>query len=375
MRQRAFNANLHGARGLFAALVFVFHVAHSGLPTFAGVAGSWFDTYLLGSLKFGVELFFGISGYVIVGALARAPSVRAFAWDRATRIYPVLWLSLLAIIAVALATGRWLPRPGQVLLNFLPPPPFVSTGQINPAAWSLGYELTFYAMAASFWWLRQRGVRWWRVGAWLAAVPMIILFPRAILIPAGIAIALGAGSHPAITRLSRHPLSLTLVFLLLWRWIDLTSDNLRTFNPVNHPVGEWLAFLPVLLIAGALGALGLAGMAAGQGGLGRLLRTRALQRLGTMSYSFYLLHPVVMAGVKAVLQHMHAPDYLGPWSQLVFALLCLPPILLVAHWSQLLVEARLTRWLRRHGPREDRGESPLTTRQPDGAPVAPELPR
>src|SRR5690606_35968119 len=103
------NANVHGARGLFAAAVFVFHVVNSGLPTFPWFTGSWLETYFFESLKFGVELFFGISGYVIVGALARAPSLKAFAWDRVTRIYPVLWASLLAITLLATVAGRWQP--------------------------------------------------------------------------------------------------------------------------------------------------------------------------------------------------------------------------------------------------------------------------
>src|SRR5690606_5413729 len=150
---RNLNLNVHGARGLFAFAVFIYHVINSGLPTYPALDGSWIETYLFYSLKFGVELFFGISGVVIVGALVRAPSIRAFAWDRVTRIYPVLWVSLLSISAMAVIFNLWRPAFGDWLLNFIAPPPFLHVPQVNPAAWSLGYEITFYALCAAAWWL------------------------------------------------------------------------------------------------------------------------------------------------------------------------------------------------------------------------------
>ena len=79
----AFNPYLHGARGLFALMIVVFHVVNSGLPTFGLVSHGW-PLLAQRSLEFGVELFFGISGIVIFGALQRArgpPGLRRGARD------------------------------------------------------------------------------------------------------------------------------------------------------------------------------------------------------------------------------------------------------------------------------------------------------
>jgi peptidoglycan/LPS O-acetylase OafA/YrhL len=46
-------------------------------------------------------------------------------------------------------------------------------------------------------------------------------------------------------------------------------------------------------------------------------------------------------------------ERVGPFAQLTLALLALPPSLLVAHYSQRVIEVRVTRWLKRtvHGTR------------------------
>ena len=361
-RPPSFNPTVHGARGLFASMVFVYHVVHSGLPTFAFVAGSAVEFWLLNAFKFGVELFFGISGYVIVGALARAPSLRSFLWDRATRIYPLLWLTLIAITLASLTTGRWLPPFGQWLLNFAAPPPFFPLAQVNPAAWSLGYELTFYALCGLCWWLRGRGFAGWRAVAVVTGAGLLILFPRAALMPAGMAIAAGLAGHPALRRLTVLPLATLIAFLLCWRWLDLLSggqDNM-TLSPLHMPFAAWLATVPLIAGSALLGALALFGLAAERGGLARLLRTAPFQWLGTISYSFYLWHPVVMGVAKPALKAAGAFDLAGPAAQLLFAAATLPPALVVAHYSQKWIEVRLTRFLRRLGPREGSGRPPLT---------------
>lgn len=360
IRSSSFNPYVHGARGLFAVLVFVFHVANSGLPTFAPFrAGMLFDATM--TLQFGVELFFGISGFVIVGALGRAPSIRAFLWDRATRIYPVLWVSLVAITLAAIAAGRWHPPLGQWLLNFAAPPPFVHIGQINPAAWSLGYELTFYALAAFVWWLRPRASGMWRIVAWTVGATMVLLFPRALLIPAGIFVALGLADRPGWRRWSVAPELWLVLFLALWGCIALSDGAIRSFGLLDLPLGQWLVRLPTMVVAGLCGTLALAGIAAGRGPVAApLLASAPLQWLGTVSYSFYLWHPVVMATVKVIMMKVGAPAILGVWSQTVFGLVSLPGTLIVALFSQRWLELALTRWLRRHGPRGDRGGAPVT---------------
>lgn len=357
---KGLNPNVHGARGLFAAAVFVYHMVNSGLPTFHWMAGSLFETYFLESLKFGVELFFGISGFVIVGALARAPSLKAFAWDRMTRIYPVLWASLLVITLLATVAGRWQPSLGGWLLNFLAAPPFIHVPQINPAAWSLGYEMTFYALCAGAWWLRGRGVRWWLAIAICCGVVLVAFFPRSILMGAGVAIAAGRLDGPRWRWLGRFPFITLILFLVLWRAIETGWGTPMFYvSPWLLPFGQWLTMVPAILAVALLGTMALKGIVDGSGPFAAFLRTRPMLWLGTVSYSFYLWHPVVMAVVKQGMNKLGVVAYAGPASQLVFGLLAIVPALVVSHYSQVYMEAKLTRWLRRR-VEKGAGHAPAT---------------
>lgn len=371
----AFNPTIHGARGLFAMMVFVYHVAHSGLATFPLVQGSAFDLYFLHSLQFGVELFFGISGYVIVGALARAPTLGAFLWDRATRIYPLLWLTLIAITLFALPFGRWLPPLGDWLLNFVAPPPFFPLPQVNPAAWSLGYELTFYALCAGCWAMRARYPRGWLPLAVALGAVLLVFFPRAILMPVGVLIASGRLDRPGFRRIALFPAATLIAFLIGWRVLDLArGGDIMTLNPAAMPFAAWASLLPFALATGLAGALALLGIATQQGPFCRLLRTQPLQWLGTVSYSFYLWHPVVMGFAKQTLRTSGAFALTGDGAQLLFAAVSLPPALILAHYSQKWIEVRLTRFLRRLGPQGRKARAPITASVDTHPPLAAPAP-
>jgi peptidoglycan/LPS O-acetylase OafA/YrhL len=358
-RQPTFNRGIHGARGLFAAMVFVYHVVNSGLPTFAFVAGSPFELYLLRALKFGVELFFGVSGFVIIGALVRAPSIPAFLWDRVTRIYPLLWITLIAIIVGSIATDRWLPPTPDILLNFVAPPPFFPLPQINPAAWSLGYEISFYALCALAFSTRHRlGRLWWPAIVAISAVALIF-FPKAILMPMGLLIASGRTDRRIIQRMAAYPGVFLLLFLVLWRWIEVsTTGDMMTLTPFAG--AQWWMVAPLMVVAALFGLAALRGIANDRGWLSALLLTHVFQWLGTISYSLYLWHPVVMGTIKPLLSNVGVFTYSGEASQLVFAIIALPPSLFVAHVSQQWIETRLTRALRRLGPRGSRAKPPVT---------------
>ena len=62
-----FNVALNGYRGLCALLVFVFHVGSAGVTDWpADSLGGEATGYLWSSLTYGVEMFFMISGFVIL---------------------------------------------------------------------------------------------------------------------------------------------------------------------------------------------------------------------------------------------------------------------------------------------------------------------
>src|SRR6202012_3266803 len=105
----------------------------------------------------------------------------------------------------------------------------------------------------------------------------------------------------------------------------------------------------VLNAAGAVVAatLSRAGILAGRGLLSVGLRSAPLQFMGSISYSFYLWHPIVMSMVKHAMYVTHVVDRAGPWAQAAFFVLALPPSLLLAWISQITLEKHVTTWLRK----------------------------
>lgn len=351
-----FNPHVHGARGLFALGVFLFHVVNSGFATFPALeAGP--ARFALGTLEYGVELFFCISGFVILGALRRAPGAGAFLRDRAIRIYPVLWASVLAMGALgALAGSREFGRlpPGEILAllpaNLLALPGILPIWAYHPAAWSLSYEMAFYALCALAWWLRPRLEQARAAALWSAvAAVMLVLYPRAVFFLAGILVAEGVVGRRRLPAglgwLARHPLPPLLVFLAAWGGVAALGG---AQGLAEATLFDWLgdARLPLALLAFAAATLAFQAIVDGRGALGALLVTRPLLWLGTISYSFYLWHLPVMGAARRLMGLLGLAEAAGPWAQAVFLALSLPPALLVAAASQRLLEARLDDRLR-----------------------------
>jgi peptidoglycan/LPS O-acetylase OafA/YrhL len=346
-----FNRPVHGARGLFASAVYVFHVVNSGLLTLPLLA-TMPAQFALRTTEFGVEAFFCISGFVISGALRRARSPRGFLADRMIRIFPVLWATVLTISLLGFASRLegfedmtlehylfWLPA------NLLALPGVFRMPIYHPAAWSLSYEAMFYLACTAGWWLmarRGRGILW--VGAPLALLALAF-YPRAVFFLAGVAVAEGLLDRPWAARLTRHPIPWLLLFLACWREVQLLSRptplTASTMFQWSHDIR-----LPLALLAFAAAAFGFAGLAAGHGRFGRFLEHPVMQYLGTISYSLYLWHPIAMAGVKHEMLVSGLARAAGPWAQALFFVLALPPSLLLAHYSQLALERGAGRWLR-----------------------------
>ena len=249
-----FNLYVHGARGLFSVMVFAFHVANSGwtgLPVPDAGAGH----FAMISFQFGVELFFGISGFVIIGALERSPSVAQFAWDRFSRIYPVLWATIAVIVGVAVATHQALPNLKSILLNVVVVPPYVMVAPINPPAWSLTWEIAFYTLCAIGFALRRFRIAIPAVVA--IGLASTIVFPRTMLMLPGLLIGIGQMRVPIVRRLSRQPAFCLIGFLLAWHGLGmLAGDGPHQINPIHLPILEWLAILAGRVRSGGAGDSG-----------------------------------------------------------------------------------------------------------------------
>lgn len=135
---------LDALRGLAALAVVAFHYTTRyndlwGRAAPLGWSCSWGEH--------GVDLFFMISGFVILMTLERTPRAWEFAWHRFVRLFPVFWVAVLVTFTVM----AWCPLPGQettsteALLNLTMIPAILRARLVDGVYWSLQTELFFYA--------------------------------------------------------------------------------------------------------------------------------------------------------------------------------------------------------------------------------------
>ena len=250
--------------------------------------GSWAD---IG--HWGVDIFFVISGFIMVYVTWNAPRGIAilprYYWRRATRIYPLYWIVSLAVLAV------WLWRPNMVFSSNDPSlwRSFALFPQrelpLLAVGWTLVYEMYFYIAFGAFLVVDRRwiplGLALWASGVCLG---WVLLAPDArmavlhhVLNPLTLEFIGGAlfgwayvrGGCRARPRLALAALLISISCLVA---VFLTQDDLIAF------AGSWelrVGFYGIAALTGFAGVL-LSGL-----GLGRISLW-----LGDISYSLYLTH-------------------------------------------------------------------------------------
>ena len=166
------------ARGIAASAVVLYHVARHiarNMP-FANGARA------MQSLHSGVDLFFIISGFIIFHVHARDINLPdqfgKFAARRFTRLYPTLWVALLATMAIDYLAGHPGPSLANLIKSFLLIP---QDGEpILGVAWTLTYEIIFYLCFGALILNRSLGLALFVV--WGAVV--VLRITNGIIIPA-----------------------------------------------------------------------------------------------------------------------------------------------------------------------------------------------
>lgn len=234
----------------------------------------------------GVDLFFVISGFIIA-RVSQGRSPGEFAMARVQRIYPVYLLTAMPYIVFGIAGGAGI---GAVAATVTLWP--VWQGQYHepllPVAWSLYFEMFFYAATAL--WLYNR--HWARAAATLVIL-LALTRPSAVtgFLLSPIILEFGAGL--ILARVRRFPLAgLALAIGLIWLFApDRAFEGATMLDPAQAGLRLLMYGIPAVLIV--------------YGGLGlehRFAATWAdpLVRIGDASYSIYLTHLMPVHGLVGV---------------------------------------------------------------------------
>jgi peptidoglycan/LPS O-acetylase OafA/YrhL len=300
-------AHLDALRAVAALAVMVEHMfgdllrqAPAATGPMSTLAQSVVQNLSLG--RFGVALFFLISGFVVPFSIDGERPLRHFAISRLCRLYPALWLALAVLTAIAWFAGET-PRTAIVLANMTMAPPLFGQPWLSPIHWTLFVELLFYLLVALLFAagaLRHVGVLLALSLALIAAtvVPAQLRTHGVVNLPIqylgmhlsflflGLLLRLWLVERMQGARLSALVLALVqLAALLSVSQISLTrGDNFIMEGPRPVLSAYMLAFV-VFLAAIRLGRP----------------RSHFLARIGLISYAMYLFHGVINALVYRVL--------------------------------------------------------------------------
>lgn len=299
------NRPLQGLRALAILLVFMSHW-YSGARS-AGIYWERGDSLYLPVMdlgKYGVELFFMISGYVIVGSLRRHASLKTFFIDRFARIYPTFGALHLVIFIFGPIIGYKLFNHVDAvewtrlfILNFLLLPGVFEVPIAQIVAWSLSYEVAFYLVAGWAFYLlsnqRKLNVMWL---AWSALVAILLYqHPRCIFfIPGVLVVLFEAKSRAVVQKVPAFMVPFCLLlFILSWSMIT-SSDGRNLLALLSGQSAAWF-YVSVALLAGSIAFAHIACLVSGTA---TFLGSNLMVWLGNLSYSFYLIHTLVIFVVR-----------------------------------------------------------------------------
>lgn len=333
--------SIQALRGIAALAVFFCHImateeAHSERG--AKLTDLWING------AHGVDLFFVISGFIMVWVAAdlQKGAVQAgdFLFSRATRIYPLWWLSAVAMVFF-FATMKGIPwdapridaagldGPVHLFQSFLlwpqPEHPVLGVG------WTLVHEMYFYIAFALLILLLPARMRLYGILAWSVAVTIgalaglsanfsgdpveLIFYPMTLEFTAGalVGYAIKAGWR-------RHALAAALIgglgILIPFLNLDvqptqalMTALGFEDFSNMN-PVWRRTLFygIPVALLIYGLVSLELE----------RGLRVpKFMVHLGDWSYSLYLCHTLAIGAIGRVTYTLFEPSLLATSAYLI----------------------------------------------------------
>ena len=278
-------------------------VACHVLPSLAARGGVVFTASLAGAA--GVDMFFVISGFIMVLVCQREPDALTFLRHRLIRIAPLYWLCTLLRIGGRLTLSGLDAGPpltiGQVATSVAFLPYWDGSGSIAPLlrqGWSLQFEMFFYLVVAAALRCAPRRVL---ICASAALLGLVGVGALAGIPQDGPASVLSVYVHPmllefiaglAIGRLwlaKRLPGPRQAILLAALGFAGLAAA--AAAGPQWEPLRVWVWGAPCALIV--LGCVALEAA-------GRIPNLPRLTAIGDASYSLYLTHSTVIFALASL---------------------------------------------------------------------------
>jgi peptidoglycan/LPS O-acetylase OafA/YrhL len=304
-------ATLDAWRGLACLAVVLFHATGTLGGEIASLQGlTLYRIAAHGGL--GVNIFFVISGYCVataaISTLRRHKGVKSYVWSRFRRIYPPYWFSLILLLIVS-ATLALVTRSGGHASNHLLPD---LHSQLSPTsllenllliqrafrktsllgvAWTLSYEVAYYAIIAIFLLATKEpaGERRMLNGLHifsLACLFTLLFFSRYAVYPINFWPEFGFGilvydvtNHP--THFAPRAMGLVAISVmagLIWK-LSVSYGPVREQGVTRESCIITLVFAILIIFLYKHDSF-----------LSQLKLVRILSFIGTFSYSLYLVH-------------------------------------------------------------------------------------
>jgi len=335
----------------FAAFMVAVHHVQPDAAVLAQRSGASFTPSHLLPWMAGVDIFFVVSGFIMVHSSEKlfdtVDGPRLFLLRRLARIVPLYWATTTLFLLVALALPATLnsgaPSFLQIASSYLFWPTLSTEGQVQPIyslGWTLNYEMLFYALFGLALFLPRPVV----VQAVTLALIMLVGAERLagpLPLPFGfwgqpIVLEFAAGMGLALLRQRGFRLPGE------YRWLvaGLALAILLIAAPLAGTLTSWTTFL----LHGSAAALLVLAAASGSGQSAPSAMVRGLAEVGDASYALYLIHPFAIRGLREVFLRI------APGWPLLFVLVALSAAviaaLLVYYGFERPMTRRLRTWLR-----------------------------
>jgi len=301
---------MEGLRGLAIFLIFLVHYSTLSQPWISDLTFYSFFTASVHALgNVGVDLFFVLSGYLIYGSLiTRTPPFIKYFARRVQRIYPAFTVVFIIYLGLSIFFPDKNKIPSEfweasqyVLANFLLLPGVFNIEPIITVAWSLSYEFLFYLIVPLL--IIGLKLKSWKAGHRIAffLVFAIVILSAPSLFGGHVRFAMFISGILVFecSKLFTIPKKLDY-FGIISLMLALTLTFLQSVYEFN---GQWkfagLAFFFFILCLTSFSI---------DGTTSRIFRWTPMRWLGNISYSFYLIHSVVLNAFFLVLAKVFAPS-------------------------------------------------------------------